>query len=143
MEFVNTIMENYTFHGRVKRAPYIATTVGFWILAVIGLAMASFIPEYLTTASAAAGTIVLIAGFAFAVFAAMYVIFFAFQTYRRLHDIGLTGWIWPLAFLVVPAGGILLPVGILFEIFLFFPATATDEKRTYKEKPDRNVPTPV
>ena len=143
MEIVNSIMENYTFHGRVKRAPYIATTVGFWILTVIGLAMASFIPGYLTTASAAAGTVVLVAGFAFAVFAAMYVIFFAFQTFRRLHDIGLTGWIWPLAFLVIPAGGILLPVGILFEIFLFFPPTARDEQVSYNEKPDRKVPTPA
>lgn len=130
------VQNNFTYHGRISRGPYIAVTLSYWAASSLLYLILKYSPQYrfadwiyesFGPFPAVIDGLISILFFAgaliFILFYVIIVIFSLFQTIRRLHDINTTGWFWPIKFisLNVPVGFGTFPIqlGVLMDLVLF------------------------
>ena len=139
LNIISWFESNFTYEGRVPRSHYIAVNLFYWGYFTVLILFFKLIfeiewslPFHLSDTS---GLFLFSVIFFTAIslglpFTILIVIFVIFQTIRRLHDVGFSGWLWPIKFLII----FFIPVGLIFDLILFV-ADGTPGENCYGEDP--------
>jgi Predicted membrane protein len=141
LNIISWFESNFTYEGRVPRDHYIAVSLFYWGFCIFLILFFKLIFEIewslpfnlSDTSVLLLSSVILFIVISFGLpFTILIVLFVIFQTIRRLHDIGFSGCLWPIKFLVIS----FIPVGLIFDLILF-TVDGTPGENCYGEDPKR------
>ncbi|MDV0445589.1 hypothetical protein MmiAt1_11740 [Methanimicrococcus sp. At1] len=149
---ISWVRENFTYNDRISRGTYIAVNIFYWLFfgflayGILKYRLHFKLADLIYSFGPFPPVIDSILSFLF--FAAMMILillavltflFTICQTIRRLHDVDVTGWLWPLKLLTISIGIIPIPIGLLLDVVLCL-WDGTPGPNKYGEDPKGRVP---